>query len=385
VFTEKERQAVAVEAARVTALAKERMGTPTPTAYLDVHKRVWPQQVPVRDLLGIVDAWGELAKGTLYALGAEALGQPGVPPVKMHGALLALSRMKGDMFDAVRRASNDAVLMRYWGKSKIAYTVHPGLAEALADTTGTDAVPASVMRQLPHPDPLFLFPQALPVTLSDGMPGLIRGFFVTGLITLPGGNVRTSSADPEATGLQLAAFSQVGTADIPPMDWDLSSVSVPLSGEFTVVEAAAASADGWDVDPASATRTTHQSTSAWTDTILRLCLPVLLYACSSEPDEQAEVRPPVKKRSGTQRAAKPARVRQLGYRIGPGLQATRKVRPERTGNATGRTVAAHMRRAHWHTFRFGTGRAESYVKWLPPIPVNPHGGDADQPTVITIN
>jgi hypothetical protein len=36
-------------------------------------------------------------------------------------------------------------------------------------------------------------------------------------------------------------------------------------------------------------------------------------------------------------------------------------------------VAPHVRRAHFHTYRVGPGRAGSVVKWLPPIPINMDG------------
>jgi Type IV secretion-system coupling protein DNA-binding domain len=40
---------------------------------------------------------------------------------------------------------------------------------------------------------------------------------------------------------------------------------------------------------------------------------------------------------------------------------------------------AHVRRAHWHTFTRGVGRAERFIKWLPPISVNV--GDEDLPAI----
>jgi hypothetical protein len=382
---EVEAAAVAIEAARVTQAMKERAHLPMPAEYVALNGRVWPQQLPVRDLLGIIDAWGTLSRTVLYKLGVEAWGKPHVPPVKMRGAIQAMQWVRPEIRDTARRSANDAILMNYWGRNKVAYAFHPGLAEALADTTGSDTVPAPVLRMLPHANPLFLFPRAFPVVLADGKPGLLRAFFVTGLLPVGGGNhVRTSSDDSEADGLQLSAFTQVGAVGGKPEDWELSSVSVPLDGRFTVAEAAERSAQLWDADPDSSVNMTSASTNAWTRMVLDICLPALLYACSSEPDVRPEVRPPVR-RKGTGKPPRPAKVRELGYRVGPALLAARKAptaRPHGTG--TGRTVAAHMRKAHWHTFRFGAGRQQSYVKWLPPISVNPQADGPDKPTVITI-
>lgn len=36
-----------------------------------------------------------------------------------------------------------------------------------------------------------------------------------------------------------------------------------------------------------------------------------------------------------------------------------------------RSPAAHIRRAHWHTFRIGEGRKKTRVKWLAPMLINP--------------
>jgi hypothetical protein len=379
-----EQQAIAAEEERTLKVARQRHGEPLPDAIANVNRKIWPQEIPVRDLLRIVEAWAALARGVLRHLGVEVLGEPEMDAVAVRGAFAALSRMGPDALDFGRRSASDTVLVRHWEEHKVVYTIHPGLLEGLIDTTGSDRVPASVLRRLPHPNPLVLFPRAVPVSLSDGSPGLMRGFFVTGTLTVPRGMVRTSSADPEATGLQLCAFSQVGTSDSPPKAWDLSSVSVPLNGEFTVAEAAGRSADGWDADPDSALGATPELVGAWTREILRICLPVLLYACSSEPDRRSEASLPMK-RKAKRKAPQPPRLYQLGYRVGPALLAPLRGSQGHSGGTSGRTVVPHMRRAHWHTYRVGPGRQDSYVRWLPPISVNPEGQPASVPTVIAVN
>lgn len=35
----------------------------------------------------------------------------------------------------------------------------------------------------------------------------------------------------------------------------------------------------------------------------------------------------------------------------------------------------HIRRAHWHTYRTGSGRTETTIKWVAPIPINITDGD----------
>lgn len=386
-----DRAEIDVEAAKVRALAVERMNTPMPATFLAVRGKCWPQDTTVRDLLEIINGWGDLAKMTLYRFGAEAMGIPNPSRVKMLGAVYGVQHHDWSVRDAIRRAANDAVLFHYWGLHKVVYAVHAGLLEALRDTAGVGEIPASVLRQLPHPNPLFVFPKGIMATLPDGSKGCIRGFFVTGLLDVERdrqpGAIRVSSdhTDPEPDGYQISMFSQVGEIELPPQDWDLSSVTVTLNRNFTLQEAALTSAKGWDVDP-NVRRMASEEIEDWTTLILNICLPVLLYACSSEPDVELQPRPPAKRSSPGGKPKASPRVNLLGYRVGPPLDRARyQPAPRRGGAPTGRTTAAHVRRAHWHTFRVGPGRAWTTVKWLPPIPVNSKEGEvADLPTVIPV-
>lgn len=75
----------------------------------------------------------------------------------------------------------------------------------------------------------------------------------------------------------------------------------------------------------------------------------------------------------------------VGVRLGAALR--RAFHASDTGQSevgpeTGRSrPRAHVRRAHWHTFLAGAGRAERRLKWLPPIPVNVEDVDGLPATV----
>ena len=56
-------------------------------------------------------------------------------------------------------------------------------------------------------------------------------------------------------------------------------------------------------------------------------------------------------------------------RLGAALRAAYHAR-ETAPEGAGASVRPHVRRAHWHTYRIGEGRAERVLRWLPPIPVN---------------
>jgi hypothetical protein len=114
----------------------------------------------------------------------------------------------------------------------------------------------------------------------------------------------------------------------------------------------------------------------------------LLYLCtvnSEIADSRGSGRKPENpKPQGTRRGTKefPASTPtswNVAYRLGAAIRAAQsREQPEPQGD-THASPRSHIRRAHWHTFSRGTGRGETFVKWLPPIPVNL--GDQDLPAV----
>lgn len=119
-----------------------------------------------------------------------------------------------------------------------------------------------------------------------------------------------------------------------------------------------------------------------------------LYLCSDEPEiGDGSARPgnprPKRTRRGLRLfpADKPT-AWDVGVRLGAALAAARQREQaageaqEAGGEARPRArPRAHIRRAHWHTFLAGAGRAERRLKWLPPIGVNVRGAE-DLPAVI---
>lgn len=102
---------------------------------------------------------------------------------------------------------------------------------------------------------------------------------------------------------------------------------------------------------------------------------LLLYICSDEPeidDERepgaypARPRPTRTKKGWRLFPAKRPRVWMVGESLGAKLRSGTG-----EGEATGRKVSAHLRRAHWHGFWKGPrdGERQFIYKWLPPIAV----------------
>ena len=121
---------------------------------------------------------------------------------------------------------------------------------------------------------------------------------------------------------------------------------------------------------------------------LRYCatvsLNLLLFVLSAENGAETVYTPPkisrgqkVGKRTNTET------VRMLGAKIGSAIGAARRVGyPSHRGTGE-RTVAPHVRRAHWQSFWVGRRKGredgkfgdELVVKWIPPIPVNQGAGE----------
>lgn len=112
---------------------------------------------------------------------------------------------------------------------------------------------------------------------------------------------------------------------------------------------------------------------------LKKAMPLVLYLCSQEPDisghDKPGERPSYAKYTKTKKgerlfAAQKERVWDVGKVIGESIRQNRS-QANRNG---AKSVAPHLRRAHWHGFwkgsRKGEGEREYMCKWIPPIFVN---------------
>lgn len=111
---------------------------------------------------------------------------------------------------------------------------------------------------------------------------------------------------------------------------------------------------------------------------------LVLYLCSEAPDIDGRPGNPEPKRTRKHGwklfpAANP-RTWDVGQRIGAALRSAYAKQPG-SGGGEHAGPRPHIRRAHWHTYRIGEGRAESIIKWLPPIPINVDSPD-DLPTTV---
>lgn len=113
-------------------------------------------------------------------------------------------------------------------------------------------------------------------------------------------------------------------------------------------------------------------------------LNLVLYLCTVNADFGGNERPSMPNPVRTKRGWKlfppdRPRVWEVGSRVGAALRAAhldRQTEQQAEPSASGRqSPRPHVRRAHWHTYRTGEGRAGSVLKWMPPIPINIDLGD----------
>lgn len=124
---------------------------------------------------------------------------------------------------------------------------------------------------------------------------------------------------------------------------------------------------------------------------LRYCatasLNLLLFVLSAENGAETVYTPP--KQSKGQKVGRRTNtetVRMLGAKIGSAIGAARRVGYAPHEGTGERTVAPHVRRAHWQSFWTGKRKGredgkfgdELVVKWIPPIPVNQGAGEVTE-------
>lgn len=283
----------------------------------------------------------------------------------------------------------DWAALSFWSQYKQVYTMHPGLTRELRATGIDDKVHGSALRQLPHPDPLFVLPEGVAVTLNDGKPGRLVAFHVSGaIIGGLGSGVYVSTADPRADGLYLTAIAEVHNATGGIEDWEYSHTSIPVGDTFTIGELINKNRHHYSYDGRTYTEGfTGEKDLAYSQQVVGIALSHLLYAVSRNADMQSPRKTTTTTSHLTKRLggapSRPVKHQPVGYVIGAALDAQRRAQEHDAATdkkAGARTVRPHLRRAHWHTVRYGPGKSQSYVEWFPPIPVKMEGS-AKEPTL----
>lgn len=271
--------------------------------------------------------------------------------------------------------------LAFWNQHKQVYTMHPGLTEGLDATDIKDPIPGEELQKLPHPDPLFVLPRGVPVTFKGEEPGRLIAIQISGaVISRPGHAQITSTLDPNANGLYIHALAEVLDDQNNVIDWDFCHTSIPFGEIFTIEGLINHTRDHYSVRGDGISEgLTDEGALAYVRSVVGIALSHVLYVVA----RNAEIASPCLATTAQTKQAKrmqprvqrPVKHQPVGYVIGAALDAARRNEANATGNAgTGeRTVKGHWRKAHFHTVRYGKGRALSYIDWFPPIPVKIDG------------
>ncbi len=162
------------------------------------------------------------------------------------------------------------------------------------------------------------------------------------------------------------------------LDPDRGLVPVPLIlGEGTIADAVdrviGSGAEQAAKEGAAADLRALTEAARYSERIAKTLAPLIslvLYLCSDRPDWDLEAPknpPAVKTKHGLRTLPVPQpRVWDVGVRIGAAIHAAQSS-SSAPSSGTHAGPRAHIRRAHWHTYLTGTGRAKHVLKWLHPI------------------
>jgi len=243
-----------------------------------------------------------------------------------------------------------------WRQGRTVWHFDPDVATALVETEDMGRVPAEILRRLPQWGVYIQRPDI--EWRGDARPPA----GVLARLTTP------AMFDFEPTGAPVleVQYDQVGQGGIGlPLSLVPLVPGLSLNEALALVHAKVGIAKTGGVVDGEKLELEHAFLRPW--------LALLMYLCSQGADTEnrsaPSAGPPPTRTPG---GGEVTRV-DVGFRVGAAIRHSRSAQP--TGATTERTVAPHLRRAHFHTFYSGAGsrsdpsKRQVEVRWLPPIAV----------------
>lgn len=248
-----------------------------------------------------------------------------------------------------------------WRQGRSIYRVEAETAAALADTDLPDEIPAQTLLELPE-----------------------WGLYLTGMVTEPPLNGAFVHLDWSFTRRRPELWIVAdlgGELDLlvsVPVYLDHPSLTTSLEEAIkTAGPGEPPSDDAIELDASDFLPDASDYRSLLG--VVRPIVAALLYICSAEPDIVDPDRPNARPRRAAHPAASP-QVWEVGYRIGTALRKARVEHEAHGGHHN--SPAAHLRRAHWHTYWLGPKsepeRRRTELRWISPVLV---GSDLPMTTV----
>ncbi len=246
---------------------------------------------------------------------------------------------------------------------------HPAVLDALVHTAGTEQVPLSVLEKMPFYGVFIPLPRHLEV----------QGVFAT---------LFRDSKAPESLFLSLNFFDGLQGFWSGVLSFEQRATkAASFEDSFSLVFSDST------LLPLSVLKTSNPSQFDRVKRLFTTSFSLVLYICAENAEmvKKGENAKDPKQRQQPQHRKPHApvvvqpQVWEAGFRIGALLEnkAASNASSGEVQGGSGRTVAPHIRRAHWHTFRCGIRRQDAVLRWLPPIAVNMNARvDADSPITV---
>ena len=261
----------------------------------------------------------------------------------------------------------DVVWLNRWRRCRQVYRIDPEVAGELMGQGIEGDLPCDALRRLPYP---ILYVEA-PVRTYDG----IRWHAADGFLAWLDSPLQDPGGPEQLMVCYIYRDRKRALMPVPLAGGTLADVAERLGRDSSRSAERIMAERGADVD-------VRFSMGEDTMEAVAQVLNLLLYVISAEDDAEVTYRPPSGQRG--QRAGRrtnPETHRLLGARMGRAIGAARTVALVGGKGDGTRTVAPHVRRAHWQHYWTGKRKGrddgrfgdELVVRWIPPVFVNGEG------------
>jgi hypothetical protein len=297
---------------------------------------------------------------------------------------LATERISGEqIMKYMPYVAVNAYTLATWRLGKGIYRFDPDLQAEIMRTPVTGQIPTDVLKRLPE---WCVYVETPGFSSADGLD--IKGFFA---------NIsRENGQDRLVISIDMTDPHKAKVIPTVPITLGLSSIEEAL--RVNVLDGIQTSkkmrSQGLPLDTVSAQMLELGKRGGTLDNAIVSVLAdvgpllsLILYLCADDREIENGIEDPpqpTKTKHGLRFFAAPApRLIDVGLRLGARLREARR-RAEHSDNEGGAGRIPHLRRAHWHTYLYGSRslKQERRLRWLHPILVNDEERDENMPAVL---
>jgi len=283
-------------------------------------------------------------------------GKPALWPSSM------VEFLGAEKYEAVVDTVARFALVDLWRKQgRVAYDIHPEMASSLYRSDLKGKIPGSLFKRLRHINPLIPLPHPWPFRDSDGVEGLIRGYFITGSRN----GAFCPTTDKQSENLLLVPWIEFSETEPGVRDVGTPLIALPDTNGMVTFADIMANTHKWN-----GTKQTKDDTFLFKQ-LIPGALTMLSYFCCKNADIQEP--PPVASTKGKRKSGPlrdPYYVR-VGWYVGPKLHDARvrangRVRDGGVSSPSGVEYGPQHRVGHSKTVWVGPGRMKDESIWVDP-------------------